>query len=105
MLLSLKMNEDDVCLIDCATTHTIFWDKRYFLKLILTKVNASTKSGITNLIEGSKRANTMLPNGIRFYINNILYSSKFKRNFLNFKDICKNEYHIETMNEGNMEYL
>ena len=47
----------------------------------------------------------MLPNGIRFYINNVLYSSKFKRNFLNFKDICKNEYHIETMNEGNMEYL
>ena len=45
----------------------------------------------------------MLPNGTRFHINDALYSSKSTRNLLSFKDIHKNGYHIETMNEGNKE--
>ena len=45
----------------------------------------------------------MLPNGTRFHINDALYSSKSTRNLLSFKDICKNGYHIETMNKGNKE--
>ena len=44
----------------------------------------------------------MLPNETRFLINDSLYSSKFRRNLLSFKDICRNEYHIETMNKGNV---
>ena len=47
----------------------------------------------------------MLPNGIRFHINDALYSSKSARNLLSFKDIRKNGYHIETINEGNKESL
>ena len=47
----------------------------------------------------------MLPNGTRFHINDALYSSKSTRDLLSFKDICKNGYHIETMNEGNKESL
>ena len=39
------------------------------------------------------------------HINNALYSSKSIRNLLNFKDICKNGYHIETINEGNTQCL
>ena len=99
------MNEGDVCLADCATTHTILQDKRYFLDLTLTNVNASTITGITNLIEGFGRANIMLPNGTRFHINNALYSKKSTRNLLIFKNIRRNGYHIETMNEGNIECL
>ena len=105
MLFVLKMNEDDVCLADYVTTHIILRNKRYFLELTLIKANASTISGTINLIEGSGRANIMLPNGTRFHINDVLYSSKSKRNLLNFKDVYKNEYHIETMNEDNVEYL
>ena len=105
MLFGLKMNEDDVCLIDCATTHTILQDKRYFIKLKLIKSNVGTIFGTTNLVEGSGRANIMLPNGIRFHINDVLYSRKSRRNLLNFKNICKNGYYIEPMNEGNVEYL
>ena len=71
----------------------------------LIKTNVSTISGTTNLVEGSKIANIMLPNGTRFHINDALYSSKSRRNLLSFKDICINEYHIETMNEDNIEYL
>ena len=99
------MNEGDVCLIDCATTHTILLDKRYFLNLTLTNANVSTISGTGNLIEGTGRANIMLPNGTRFHINDAIYSSKCTRNLLNFKDIRRNGYHIETMNEGNTEPL
>ena len=47
----------------------------------------------------------MLPNGTRFHINDALYSSKSTRNLFSFKDIYKNGYHIETMNEGNKESL
>ena len=47
----------------------------------------------------------MLSNGTRFHINDALYFSKSTRNLLSFKDIRKNGYHIETMNEGNKESL
>ena len=47
----------------------------------------------------------MLPNGIKFHINDALYSNKSRRNLLNFRYICRNVYHIETMNEDNVEYL
>ena len=99
------MNEGDVCLVDCATTHTILQANRYFLDLTLTNVNVSTISGIANLIEGSGRANIILPNGTMFHINNALYSRKSIRNLLSFKDIRRNGYHIEIINEGNIECL
>ena len=92
------MNEDDVCLVDCATIHTILRNKIYFLDLTLTNVNVSTISGTANLIEDSKKANIMLRNGTRFHINDVLYSSKSTRNLLSFKDIPRNGYHIENMN-------
>ena len=85
--------------------HTILRDKRYFLKLTLIKVNVSITFGTTNLVEGSGRANIMLPNGIRFHINDASYYDKYRRSFLSFKDICKYGYHIEIINEGNVEYI
>ena len=79
--------------------------KKKFLELTLIKANASTISGTINLVEGSRRANIELPNGTRFHINDALYFRKLRRNVLNFKDIRRNGYHIETMSEGNVEYL
>ena len=99
------MNDGDVCVTDCATMHTILWDKRYFLTLTLTSGNVSTISGTSNLIEGFGRANIMLPKGTRFHINEALYTSKSTRNLFSFKDIRRNGYHIETMNDGNRECL
>ena len=104
-VIDLKMNEGDVCLVDCATTYTILQDKRYFLNLTLTNVNASTISGIANLIEGFERANKMLPNGTRFHINDALYFSKSIKNLICFKNIRKNGYHIEIMNKSNTKCL
>ena len=105
MLFGLKMNEDDVWLTDCATTHTILQDKIYFLELTLIKANVSTIFGTTNLVEGSGRTNIMVLNGTRFHINDALYYSKSRRNLLSFKDIHRNGYHIETMNEDNILYI
>ena len=105
VLLSFKMNMDYVCLTDCATTHTILCDKRYFLELTSTKANVSIIFDTTNLVEGSEKTNIMPPNGTRFNKDNVLYPSKSRRNLLMFKDIRKNGYHIKTMNKGNVEYL
>ena len=56
------MNEGDVYMVDCATTHKNLQDKIYFLDLTLTNANVSTISGTVNLIKGSRRANIMLLN-------------------------------------------
>ena len=45
----------------------------------------------------------MPPNGAGFHINDALYSSKSTRNLFSFKDIRRNGYHIEIMNDGNKE--
>ena len=45
MFLNFKMNEGDVCLAHCATTHTILREKEYFLNLIITNANVSTIFG------------------------------------------------------------
>ena len=70
--------------------------------MTLIKANVSTIYGTTNLVEGSGRVNITLSNETRFHINDALYSSKSGRNFLGFKDIRINEYHIENMNEDNI---
>lgn len=39
------------------------------------------------------------------HIDNALYSLKSHKNFLSFKDICLNGYHIETRDDRGIEYL
>ena len=72
MLLNFKMNDGDICLADCATTHTILQERKYFLNLIVTNASVSTISGTSDLIEGFGIANIMLLNGTRFHINDAL---------------------------------
>jgi len=69
------------------------------------EVNVSTISSTTNIIEGSERVIVLLPKDTRLHIKNAFYSPKSNRNFLSFKDIRLNGYHIETNNEGDIEYL
>ena len=71
----------------------------------MKEASVITISGSTNLIEGSGRANVLLPRGIRLKIDNALYSTKSQRNLLSFKDIRNNGYHIETAEKENVEYL
>ena len=100
-----SMGDEDVCLVDSATTHTILKDQKYFLKLTLATANVYTISSTSNMIEGSGKANLILPCGTKLDIHDALYSSRSRRNLLSFKDIRCKGYHIETTDENDMEYL
>ena len=69
------------------------------------EANVNTISGTTKIIEGSGRAIISLYGGTQLYIHNALYSSKSNRNLSSFRDIRLNWYHLETRNEGSIEYL
>ncbi|XP_059284821.1 uncharacterized protein LOC132038113 [Lycium ferocissimum] len=94
-----------MCLLDSATTHTILREKKYFSHLVMKRAYVNTISGSTKLIEGSGKATLLLPGGTILAINNALYCSKSRRNLLSFKVIRQNGYHVETANEGQVEYL
>ena len=47
----------------------------------------NTISDSAKLIEGSGRANILLPGGTKIHIDDALYSTKSQRNLLSFKDI------------------
>ena len=85
--------------------HTILCDKNNFFKLSLDKSKVNTILGLINLIQGFRRTNIILPSGTKIHINDVFYSTKSKRNLLSFKDICRNGYYIETMNNGSNKYL
>ena len=77
----------DVCLVDCATTHTILRDKKYFLNLTLVPFNVQTISSPVDIIKGSRTATIVLPHGTKFQIDDALHYNKSNRNLLSFKDI------------------
>jgi hypothetical protein len=77
----------DECLVNSGTTNTILKSKKYFSQLSPVETHVNTISDINNLIKGSGRAYILLPEGTKLIINDALYSSKFKRNLLSFKDI------------------
>ena len=93
----------DACIADCATTHTILYDKKYFSNLLLVKSNVNTISSPVDLIQGSRKTTIILPRGTKIHINEALYYAKSKQNLLSFKDIRRNGYHIETMNNDSNE--
>ena len=67
-------HHEDVCLADCATTHTIIRDKKYFPNLAFALVNVNTISSSINLIQGSEKS--LLLGETKFNIKYGLYSTK-----------------------------
>lgn len=96
---------EDICIVDCATTHTILQSQKYFSQLTKTNSHVWTVSGTSNIIEGFGKASFLLPNKTHIHIQEALYSSKSTRNLLSFKDIRLNGFHVETTNENEKEYL
>ena len=93
------INGENVSLTDSATSHTIFCSTKYFEHISMIKTGVITISGSSNIIEGSGKANIVLPNGTKLCIDETMYSSQSIRNLLSFKDIRCNNYHVETTNE------
>ncbi|TYJ11033.1 hypothetical protein E1A91_A11G248100v1, partial [Gossypium mustelinum] len=71
----------------------------------MSNAHVNTISGSSKLTEGFVRTIILLSKGTKFVIDDTLYPTKSQRNLLSFKDIRLNRYHIETMNEKNIEYL
>ena len=104
-LINYMPSVGDACLVNCATTHMILRDKKYFSTFTLAQSNVHTISSPVDLIKGSEKATIILPKGTKFQIEDALYSNKSSRNLLSFKDIRRNGYPIETMNHDENEYL
>ena len=73
--INFKDNGEELCMADSVTTHTILRDKKNFSSLTLIEANVNTIIGITNLIKGSRRANIIFSEGIKFIIYDTLFPS------------------------------
>ena len=106
-MLKYEIEDEDICLADSASTHTIFRDKKYFSSLKIKDYarSVSNINGHAKIILGFGEANFTMPRGTHFKVNDALYSPKSHRNLISFKDIQSNGYHIETMNKDGIEYL
>ena len=55
--------EDILCLVDSATTHTIYKDRKFFHTLTEKRVSVTTIANDNVLIVGFRRASLILPMG------------------------------------------
>ena len=97
--------KEDVCLLDSASTHTIFRSRHFFSSMTLRKTHVHIISGPIPIIDGFGNATIVLPKGTILHIENAFLSSRSKRNLLSFKDVRRNGYHVETIYEQNKEYI
>ena len=97
--------KEDVCLLDSASTHTIFRSRHFFSSMTLHKTHVHTISGPIPIIDGFGNATIVLPKGTILHIENAFLSSRSKRNLLSFKDVRRDGYHVETIYEQNKEYI
>ena len=50
MNIDINTNDEDMCLVDNATTHTILKNNNFFSCLVMREVNVSTISSTINII-------------------------------------------------------
>lgn len=96
---------EDICISDSEIAHTILKCKNFFTKINPTKDVINTISGPADFMEGIGNDMFILPNGIKFVINNVLDSPKSNRNLLSFNKIYRQGYDTETTTEDYMKYI
>ena len=97
--------EEELCLVDSATTNTILREAKYFQTLTKRKENVMTITGSNKAIIGSGRATFTLPMGTTIVIQNALLYPESTRTLISFKDIRSNNFHLKTIEVDNKEYL
>ena len=94
--------EEELCLVDSATTNTILREIKYFQTLTKSKGKVTTIVGRDAVIVGSGRAIIILPMGTQLVIEDALLYPDSTRTLLSYKDIRRNGFHIETHNDNKM---
>ena len=64
MNVGTNTNDEDICLINSATTHTILKSNNFFSCLVMREVNVSIISNTTNIFEDSRRAIILVPRAL-----------------------------------------
>ena len=99
------MAEEEICLLDSATTNTILRETRYFQTLTKKTGNIMTIAGSNAHIVGTGSATLVLPMGTQIFVKDAILYPDAKRTLLSFKDIRANGFHVETELEHGAEYL
>jgi len=97
--------EEEMCLVDSCTTNTILREVKFFQTLTKREGQVLTIAGRDAMIVGSGRATFILPMGTQIHIEEALLYPDSTRTLLSYRDIRKNEIHVETYEEHNEEFL
>jgi peptide/histidine transporter 3/4 len=104
--MSFEVNPmEELCLIDSGTTNTILREIKYFQTLKKREGNIMTISGRDTLIVGSGKATIILPMGTQLTIEDALLFPESTRTLLSYKDIRKNDLHVETHADNKEEFI
>jgi hypothetical protein len=94
-----------MCLVDSGTTNSILREIKYFQTLTKNRGNILTIAGRDAVIVGFGRSTITLPMGTTLAIEDVLLYPDSTRTLLSYRDIWKNDFHIETCDENNEEFL
>ena len=97
--------EEELCLVDSATTNSILRELKYFQTLKKMNGDILTIAGRDTVIVGTGRAICTLPGGTQVTIEDALLYPDSSRTLISFRDIRKNGFHIETHDDNKEEYL
>ena len=64
----MTFHDEDLCLVDSVTIHTILKENKYFEYLTLTNANVITISGLIDMVKNFKIANILLSNNTKLGI-------------------------------------
>jgi peptide/histidine transporter 3/4 len=97
--------EEELCLVDSATTNSILRELKYFQTLKKMNGDILTIAGRDTVIVGTGRAIFTLPNGTQVILEDALLYPDSSRTLISYRDIRKNGFHIETHEDNKEEYL
>ena len=97
--------EEELCLVDSATTNTILREIKYFQTLTKSKGKVMTIAGRDAVIVGSGRTIIILPMDTQLVIEDAHLYPDSTRTLLSYKDISHNGFHIETHNDNKMKNI
>ena len=94
-----------LCLIDCASTHTILCHKEFFHH-IKDQAPFDIKTIAGSCIgQGRGPASIQLPSGVCLEIHDAIYAPTSLRNLLAFADVRRNGYHLMTWEQDGKETM